>query len=227
VQSDILLSADLHQQGEAAQTSGCLSLLLFPPLSTILFGALLFFGLTRISIPLPAQAESTLTDELSGIFTSQVLRWDSQIATWARENKLDPNLVATVMQIESCGDPNAISGAGAMGLFQVMPYHFDESEYPFTPDTNASRGLNYLRNSLQTYSGNIALALAGYNGGIDGAARPRSEWAQETIDYIYWGENIYADAASGRESSPTLEEWLAAGGASLCAQAEQQLAATR
>jgi hypothetical protein len=221
------LSSDLNQEGEAATRSGCLSFLLFPPFATILFGALLFFGLTRISLPLPAQAESVFIDELSGIFTSQVLRWDSQIVTWARENKLDPNLVATVMQIESCGDPNAISGAGAMGLFQVMPYHFAESEYPFSPNTNALRGLNYLHSSLQTYSGNIALALAGYNGGINGAARPRSEWAQETIDYIYWGENIYADAASGRESSPTLEEWLAAGGASLCAQAEQQLAATR
>lgn len=108
-----------------------------------------------------------------------------------------------------------------------MPYHFAEGENPFSPNTNAARGLNYLRNSLEAFHGDSGLALAGYNGGINGARRPQSEWAQETRDYQFWGENIYADAAAGRQSSPVLEQWLAAGGASLCAQAEQREAYAR
>lgn len=146
---------------------------------------------------------------------------------WAAENNLDPNLVATVMQIESCGNPIAISSAGAIGLFQVMPYHFIENENPFSPGTNAERGLAYLQRSLEQFNGETGIALAGYNGGIGGASRPQSEWAQETRDYKYWGENIYADAAAGRQSSAVLEEWFAAGGASLCAQAEQREAYAR
>ena len=200
-----------------------LRILLFPPFSVILFGTLLFFGLIRI--PVSDRNSDPSIGTLALIFTPQVLRWQPEIIQWSEENNLDPNLVSTVMQIESCGNPDAVSSAGAIGLFQVMPYHFKEGENPYSPSTNALRGLNYLHSSMQTYSGDIGLALAGYNGGINGASLPQSEWAQETIDYKYWGENIYADAATGRRSSPTLDDWLAAGGASLCAQAEQRLAA--
>ena len=36
-----------------------------------------------------------------------------------------------------------------MGLFQVMPYHFQEGEDPFSPDINAKRGLIYLRTAQE------------------------------------------------------------------------------
>ncbi len=223
MQREILLSVD---DGEAAQGS-CLSILLFPPFSVILFGALLFFSLTRFNfISLPNESSPT-NATLTHLFTPEVLHWEKVILQWAAEFRLDPNLVATVMQIESCGNPNAISSAGAMGLFQVMPYHFAENENPFSPNTNARRGLDYLSAALEKYNGDIGMALAGYNGGINGASRPESEWAQETIDYKYWGENIYADAAAGLQSSPTMDEWLGAGGASLCAQAAQRVADVR
>lgn len=228
MQNEILSSADVQQDGEAADCLGCLSILLFPPFSTVLFGALLFFGLTRIPFPsLSHMDRGQSMGELAPIFTPQVLHWQSEIIEWSTDNNLDPNLVATVMQIESCGNPDAVSGAGATGLFQVMPYHFSQGENPYLPSINALRGLSYLKNSLQAFSGNIGLALAGYNGGINGASRPHAEWAQETIDYKYWGENIFADAAAGRQSSPALAEWLTAGGASLCAQAEQREAYAR
>jgi soluble lytic murein transglycosylase-like protein len=223
MQSEVLLSA-AHQDGEAAQASSCLSILLWPPFSTLLAGAILLFVL--IQFPIPANLQPS-TYKLSTFFTPQVLSWESEIIDWAEERKLDPNLVATVMQIESCGDPHAVSGAGAMGLFQVMPYHFGDGEDPYSPNINATRGLDYLLNSLENFSGDVGLALAGYNGGIGGASRPRSEWAQETIDYEYWGKNIYAEAIAGRTESPTLEAWLAAGGASLCAQAAQFATAAR
>jgi len=200
-------------------------ILLFPPFSVILFGGLLFLGLIRIPVSGVNRAQSF--GELAPLFTPEVLYWQPEIIEWSQENNLDPNLVATVMQIESCGNPNAVSSAGAIGLFQVMPYHFNENEDPYSPSINALRGLDYLRSSLETYTGDVGLALAGYNGGINGASRPPSEWAQETVDYKYWGENIYSDAAAGRQSSPTLAEWLAAGGASLCAQAELHVAAAR
>jgi hypothetical protein len=220
VEREILLSVE---DGEAAQGS-CLSIFLWPPFSAVLFGALLLLGLTRISST-STITRSDFNGTLARVFTPQVLQWENEIQQWASNLDLDPNLVATVMQIESCGNPNALSSVGAMGLFQVMPYHFTPNEDPYLPDTNAERGLDYLRSALKKYNGDTGMALAGYNGGINGASRPQSEWAQETIDYKYWGENIYADAATGRLSSPVLEEWLAAGGASLCAQAQPRVAA--
>jgi soluble lytic murein transglycosylase-like protein len=219
MQSEFLLSEDLVDDREAAPSLGCLSVLLFPPFSAALFGALLFFGLSQVKLNVPQLEQPAREVQLASLFSPAVLRWDEEIVDWASEHNLDPNLVATVMQIESCGNDHALSPAGAMGLFQVMPYHFAESEDSYDADTNANRGLNYLAASLQSFGGDAAMALAGYNGGINGASRPQSAWAQETIDYKYWGENIYADALAGRSNSAALEEWYAAGGASLCAQA--------
>ncbi len=142
---------------------------------------------------------------------------------WAARYQLDPDIVATIMQIESCGDPQARSSAGAMGLFQVMPFHFSAGEDAYNPQVNAMRGLSYLQRSLQSHDGDPRLALAGYNGGITGSKRPESRWPAETVRYAYWGSGIYADARQGKIHSPRLEEWLSAGGASLCAQANQRL----
>ena len=163
------------------------------------------------------------TGNLSPIFTPEVQHWAASIETWAAGASVDPNLAATVMQIESCGDPQARSRSGAMGLFQVMPFHFYTSDDPYDPDTNAARGLDYLRRSLETSLGDARLAFAGYNGGIGVIARGEFTWAAETVRYVYWGSGIYRDATSGAGSSARLEEWLAAGGASLCRQAHSRL----
>ncbi|MEX1248849.1 MAG: transglycosylase SLT domain-containing protein [Anaerolineales bacterium] len=213
-------SEDEQYDGEAAQNPGCLSVLLFPPFSAALFGSILLLGLSQVSF----QSTPSPAHMLARLFTPQVLHWEPEILEWAHEHGLDPNLVATVMQIESCGDPLAESQAGALGLFQVMPYHFAVGENRFEPEANAARGLDYLNRSLAHFNNDAGMALAGYNGGIAGASRPQSEWAQETIDYMYWGENIYGDALAGKTVSAALEQWLAAGGASLCAQAAQRVA---
>jgi len=166
--------------------------------------------------------EARTQSKLTPLFTPEVMYWEENISAWAQEWGLDPNLVATVMQIESCGDPMALSRSGAMGLFQVMPYHFGEGEQPYTPNTNAKRGLEYLRKALNEYN-NLRLAFAGYNGGIGVAGKTEYYWEDETIRYTYWGTGIYNDAAQGKMSSPRLAEWLSYGGASLCAQASERL----
>jgi soluble lytic murein transglycosylase-like protein len=155
------------------------------------------------------------------LFTAEVQAWEESILAWSDKYGLDPNLVATVMQIESCGYAQAQSPAGAMGLFQVMPYHFLEGEKPFDPATNAKRGIGYLKRAL-AIGGDPRLALAGYNGGISGAQRPPQSWPDETHRYLYWGLSIYQDAQAGLDHSPRLEEWLSRGGASLCNLAKNQ-----
>ena len=215
---------------ETENGSGCLSALFFPPILVILLGIMLSAFLWGLKTP-------SLTDEglahpyaeqfathpgLSPLFTPEVQYWGPQIMDWATQTGLDPNLIATVMQIESCGDTRAISSAGAMGLFQVMPYHFEAGENPYYPATNALRGLGYLKNSLDTANGDYRLAFAGYNGGIGVIPKAEATWAAETVRYVYWGSGIYADALQGAAASARLDEWLAHGGASLCAQAQSR-----
>ncbi len=206
-------------------SSGCLSGFLLPPLVALCFGVLLAFVTIRSpeSESHAAAAPPNSKGVIAPLFTAEIQFWAARIATWSAEHGIDPNLAATVMQIESCGDPSARSIAGAAGLFQVMPYHFQENENAYNPNTNALRGLDYLRRSLEQSGGDPRLALAGYNGGIGVIGRAESRWAAETRRYAYWGSGIYADAQQNASESARLNEWLAAGGASLCKKAHQRL----
>ncbi len=165
------------------------------------------------------QSSSVDSIQLATIFTPQVLFWSEDILKWAHEYELDPNIIALVMQIESCGYPQAHSQAGARGLFQVMPFHFGHDEDPYDPATNARRGLSYLVRSLELAEGKLDLALAGYNGGHQMIQTSPSLWPEETQRYVYWGGHIYNEIGNDESISPTLQEWLDTGGERLCERA--------
>ena len=212
----------------------------------VLVGVLLFASLV---LPRLAQADLPLLDggaaevananasnavgkavnyqgKISAVFSDEVKYWEADIVRWANEHSLDPDMVATIMQIESCGDPQAVSSAGAQGLFQVMPFHFAAGEDALDPDTNARRGLNYYVERLQQTNGDVGLAFAGYNGGHRAAGSSWDAWAHETQRYYVWSTGIYGDIQQGLTESPTMQEWLQAGGASLCDQAARRLGLT-
>jgi len=219
-----------HHSNEAAleefTSEGCLPFFALPPLAVIIIGLIMGVVLTRIEFndSLPKhEPSSSRKAGIAPLFTPEIQYWGEEIIAWSNNWGLDPNLSATVMQIESCGDPRAVSSAGAMGLFQVMPFHFASGEDPYKPDINATRGLSYLKQALEARGGDIRLALAGYNGGITGAKRPESAWSAGMIRYVYWGTGIYADAKRGKSQSDRLDEWLGYGGASLCTQAGGRL----
>ncbi len=211
----------------AAPESGgraCVSGFILPPLIVILFGAaMLALAPVPVAPGLKVEPPTPGGLRISAVFTPQVQYWNQSIVRWAAASGLDPNLVAVVMQIESCGDPSARSTAGAVGLFQVMPYHFYPADNPYAPDTNALRGLAYLKRSLAAANNGVRLALAGYNGGISVISQAESLWPPETIRYAYWGSGIYQDVVNGNLASPRLDEWLAAGGESMCSRATQVL----
>ena len=160
---------------------------------------------------------------MSAVFEPAVLHWGADIIRWAQARDLDPNLVATVMQIESCGLLEARSNAGAQGLFQVMPFHFGDGEDPLDPETNARRGLDYLQEAFQLAEGDLTKTLAGYNGGHSRIFGDPQGWPEETQRYVYWGTGIMRDISQGSEESSRLQEWLEAGGYSLCNRAHTAL----
>jgi soluble lytic murein transglycosylase-like protein len=217
--------------------SGCLSFYVLPPIAALLIVA--FVAIVALKSPLSpsalsinnstmvlqnsAQAPAGATGGISPIFTKEVQHWANEIVRWANAAGVDPDLAATVMQIESCGDPRATSRSGATSLFQVMPFHFGFGENPYDPETNALRGLNYLSRSLQAGGGNARLALAGYNGGIGVISRSEWAWPSETKRYVLYGGPIYEDARNGATSSASLTEWYQKYGAGLCRQAAQRL----
>ena len=233
-------------QTAAASENGsdCLSFYMLPPLAAlVIVGFVVFVALqsplTPGALPIashnstlvlqsaanpqPIWSSSSAASQISPIFTKEVQHWSKDIVRWANAAGVDPNLAATVMQIESCGDPRATSRSGATSLFQVMPFHFRLGENPYDPETNASRGMNYLSRSLQAGGGNARLALAGYNGGIGVISRNEWFWPSETKRYVLYGAPIYEDTRNGATSSASLTEWYQKYGAGLCRQAAQRL----
>jgi soluble lytic murein transglycosylase-like protein len=214
---DMQTAAAQYEEG-----SGCFSFM-FIPLTVILISALLGSFAWKTNPSPVADSPLVTAAGISPIFRIEVRHWADSISKWAAASQLDPNLVATIMQIESCGDPRATSSAGAMGLFQVMPFHFLALENPYDPETNAARGLAYLAKSLATGGGDARLAMAGYNGGIGVISRAEWTWSAQTKRYVQYGVPIYEDARSGLSSSAALNQWYERYGVSLCRQASQRL----
>jgi soluble lytic murein transglycosylase-like protein len=205
-------------QGEHG--SGCSIYWFLAPLSVVLISVLLAALALNVR---PAAGLPPPPGAISPIFTPEVQVWSESIVRWSAAASLDPNLAATVMQIESCGDPRATSRSGAIGLFQVMPFHFSAEDHPYDPDTNAARGLAYLARSLEAAEGDPRLALAGYNGGIGVIPRGDWTWSEQTLRYVRYGLPIYEAARRASVESSALTEWFEKYGAGLCRQAHARL----
>ena len=81
---------------------------------------------------------------------------------------LRPEIVLAVIQIESAFDPYAVSRVGAQGMMQVMPFWKNEIGSPddnlIDMDTNLRYGCTILKHYIGKAKGNLANALAYYNG---------------------------------------------------------------
>jgi hypothetical protein len=88
------------------------------------------------------------------------------------EHGIPPRLVQAIIQVESQGNPKAVSPRGALGLMQLMPEVIKACQVadPFDPLANIRAGVRHLHYLLLQFSGNLPLALAAYNAGA-GAVR--------------------------------------------------------
>ena len=92
---------------------------------------------------------------------------DRMIFEVAENQGVDPRFIHAVIWQESKYDTHAKSHAGAQGLMQLMPATAKRfgCEHPDNPEENITAGTKYLSWLLKRFSGNVELALAGYNAG--------------------------------------------------------------
>jgi len=118
--------------------------------------------------------------------------WDDLVRQAAERNAIPAMWVRAVLKAESAGDPYAVSGAGAMGLMQLMPRTWKEVRRtlnlgadPFDPHDNIVAGAAYLRWLHDRYGD--AGFLAAYNAGpgrYDEHLATGRPLPGETISYV-------------------------------------------
>lgn len=122
-----------------------------------------------------------------------VKRREQLIQGAARDANLSAQLVANVMTQESGGHQYARSGAGAIGLMQLMEGTAEDLGVdPYDAEQNVKGGTRYLRQMLDKYDQDLDKALAAYNwgqGNLDKLLESKGEeWKahlpEETANYV-------------------------------------------
>jgi soluble lytic murein transglycosylase len=139
------------------------------------------------------------------------LRYEAIVRGHARNYDLPPTLLAAVIYTESKFDADARSGAGAVGLMQLLPETangiairtggdgFVVSDL-LDPEINIRYGAWYLRNLLNRYD-DVSTALAAYHAGQGNVDRWRRAGVgiqfPETrayVERVLDAQEVYADA---------------------------------
>jgi len=130
-----------------------------PSRRAFIWGGLLFSLLGSIAILVLAHRREW--EEIRPLIAAAALRY-----------RLDPDLVAAIVEAESSGNPAAASRAQAYGLMQVrVPTARDMAgrdvtvDDLFDPVFNLDVGCRYLRLMLDRFGGDVRLALMAYNAG--------------------------------------------------------------
>jgi len=95
------------------------------------------------------------------------------VARIAAEHSLPPQLLHSVIKVESNYNPYAVSNKGALGMMQLIPETAKRFgvKNVFNPEENIRGGAKYLRYLLDLFDGSYPLALAAYNAGEAAVAR--------------------------------------------------------
>ena len=98
---------------------------------------------------------------------------DAVVESVAARNQLPPQLIHSVIRVESNYNPHAVSSKGALGLMQLIPAtarRFGVSDV-FDPADNIQGGARYLKYLVDLFHNDYRLALAAYNAGEGAVAR--------------------------------------------------------
>ena len=118
---------------------------------------------------------------------SYPMEYEAEVRRACEKYDLDPCLVFAVIRTESFFTPDAVSGAGAQGLMQIMPetgkwiaqkldvedVYTDDSL--FDPETNIRFGCWFLSYLMEKYDGDMTRTTAAYHAG-EGTVK---KWLQE------------------------------------------------
>jgi soluble lytic murein transglycosylase-like protein len=153
------------------------------------------------SNPLKAVAEApkqltVVTEKVREEFFKKEVPFGSIIYKEAKKNNVRPELVAAVVQAESRFKPTARSGAGAVGLMQLVPRtgRWMGARDLTNPQQNVAAGAKYLKYLSERFDGNETKIIAAYNAGEGNVKRFGGVPPfKETRNYVKKVRNYEAD----------------------------------
>ena len=151
--------------------------------------------------PLPAVAVAPrqlaiVTEKVREEFFHKEVPFGSIIYKEAKKNNVRPELVAAVVQAESRFRPTARSGAGAVGLMQLVPRtgRWMGARDLTNPQQNVAAGAKYLKYLNERFDGNETKVIAAYNAGEGNVKRFGGVPPfKETRNYVKKVRNYEAD----------------------------------
>lgn len=115
----------------------------------------------------PKQTMNLVTEKVRQDFFHSEVPFGSVIYKEAKKNNIRPELIAAVVQAESRFKPTARSGAGAVGLMQLVPRtgRWMGARDLTNPQQNIAAGAKYLKYLHERFDGNETKVIAAYNAG--------------------------------------------------------------
>ena len=128
-----------------------------PPVASSTSGGMPSYSGTALSYQGTAQADSSF------VSFAQSQAWYPYISTYSMQYNVPASIILGVIEQESGGNPNAVSGIGAIGLMQIMPataqqvatangISYVASSSLYIPQTNIAIGTAYLSSLYSQYN---------------------------------------------------------------------------
>ncbi|HEX7150150.1 MAG TPA: lytic transglycosylase domain-containing protein [Thermoanaerobaculia bacterium] len=172
---------------------------------------------SAVKSPLKTIAEAprkltVVTESVRKDFFHKEVPFGSIIYAEAKKNNLRPELVAAVVQAESRFKPTARSGAGAVGLMQLVPRtgRWMGARDLTNPVQNIQAGTKYLKYLNERFDGNETKVIAAYNAGEGNVKRfggvPPFKETRKYVSKVRNYEQEFHDRVEGRVADMTVAE---------------------
>lgn len=128
-----------------------------------------------------------ISDVIRAQFFAEEIPYGDLIYRKSKKYKVDPALVAAVIEQESRFKPRAKSHVGARGLMQLMPRtgRWMGARDLYNPEQNVDAGVKYIAYLDKRFNGDLKKIVAAYNGGEGNVMRYRGVPPfRETRQYV-------------------------------------------
>ena len=140
--------------------------------------------MTMRFLPLVLMIFATLPSARAQSDASQAERY---VRRYAAHYRVQPELIAALIDVESRWNPRAVSDKGAMGLMQLMPATARRygAIHPFDVEENIAAGTRYVTVLMWEFHGDLRLVAAAYYAGDRWVSQKRLNYSNpDVVAYV-------------------------------------------